>query len=440
MKTALDTFGLPVSELPPDEELIDLLINAAEIEHGLMVQYLYAAGTAGDSEVGAALRRVAIEEMGHFLTVQNLLIAFGSEPHLAHADWREASFFIPFGFKLEPASTLSLAKYTVAEMPSIDSPDIDAAQRADLPKILQDATVSAGGTSVQAHRVGLLYMKIYWLLRNSDAELPMDQVEPWTGFPVASVASAFPGVHIGDQLLQVDGSARTAPLEHWKRPGRVLKIRPIRTRGDALQAIADVSAQGEGFGTSPDGHFDKFVTAWRLAPETIVPAFTSNPWYIEPGAPAVVRRGDQIINPVAVTFARLGDRSYEVVVLTIALYLLLRVGTPANVRRGLASASIDCMNQCLATAIRNLSLLPSGDGTETNPKACGLPYLSEALTTPSDGKAITERIEFLSLEVAKIAAEAATTMPTVLANEAAAIGVAMTDVVWPGVKAAAAHL
>lgn len=439
MAGALEKLGMPVSDLPPDRELIDLLVNAAEIEHGLMVQYLYAAATAGDPDVAAELRRVAVEEMGHFLTVQNLLISFGSEPHLAHADWREAGFFTPFAFKLEAASRLSMAKYTIAEMPSSDSPHIDDAQRADLPQILKDASASAGGFGVEAHRVGLLYMKIYWLLRISDAELPAGQPEPWIGFPVSAAAAECPGEHVSENLLEPDRTVRNGLLGHWKKPGHVLKIRSIRTRADALQAVADVAAQGEGFGGSADGHFDKFVKVWRLASCT-VPAFTENPWYLEPGEPATLRQGDQITNPVAVAFARLGDRSYEVVVLTIALYLLLRADAPDDVRRQVASASIDCMNQCLAAAIRSLSPLQAGNGTEAEPKACGLPYLREPLATAAGGVAVLSRIEVLKAEMALITAEATPMMSTALANKAAGISTAMTDVIWPGVQVAAAHV
>jgi hypothetical protein len=39
-----------------------------------------------------------------------------------------------------------------------------------------------------------------------------------------------------------------------------------------MQAIADVSAQGEGFGDTEDGHFDKLVEAWRLATKAGAPA------------------------------------------------------------------------------------------------------------------------------------------------------------------------
>src|SRR4051812_28085487 len=77
------------------EQLAYLLTEAAEIEHGLMCCYLYAANTLkrGASEglaehEAAAVERwrdaivqVAIDEMLHLALVNNLLSAIGSAPH-----------------------------------------------------------------------------------------------------------------------------------------------------------------------------------------------------------------------------------------------------------------------------------------------------------------------------------------------------------------------
>jgi hypothetical protein len=71
--------------LEPRDEAVFLLTVAAEIEHALMVQYLYAAYSvrvAGDSTaelkaVQDLLLQIAREEMGHLATVQNLLLLIG---------------------------------------------------------------------------------------------------------------------------------------------------------------------------------------------------------------------------------------------------------------------------------------------------------------------------------------------------------------------------
>ena len=77
---------------PPEmtwrDYLVLLLHLGAEIEHALMVEYLYAAYSLGGDQIPHAHRpmvqrwqtnilNVAREEMGHLLTVQNLLCLLG---------------------------------------------------------------------------------------------------------------------------------------------------------------------------------------------------------------------------------------------------------------------------------------------------------------------------------------------------------------------------
>lgn len=89
------------------EQLIFLLCEAAEIEHGLMCSYLYAAWSLKQSpEEGlddiqlAAVDRwrniihgVAMEEMLHLTLVNNLLMSLGSPPHFSRPN-----FPIPVGY------------------------------------------------------------------------------------------------------------------------------------------------------------------------------------------------------------------------------------------------------------------------------------------------------------------------------------------------------
>src|SRR5437870_936621 len=71
------------------DHLVLLLHAAAGVEHELMVQYLYAAYSLGGDQVPADQRdlvqmwrrnllAIAKEEMGHFLTVQNILTLLGA--------------------------------------------------------------------------------------------------------------------------------------------------------------------------------------------------------------------------------------------------------------------------------------------------------------------------------------------------------------------------
>ena len=76
--------------LAPRDEAVFLLTAAAEIEHALMVQYLFAAysvrvepgGPAELQVVANLLTEIAREEMGHLVTVQNLLHVVGGPLNL----------------------------------------------------------------------------------------------------------------------------------------------------------------------------------------------------------------------------------------------------------------------------------------------------------------------------------------------------------------------
>ncbi|MFM9974738.1 MAG: ferritin-like domain-containing protein, partial [Beijerinckiaceae bacterium] len=99
------------------EQLIALLTEAAEIEHGLMCCYLYAAfslKTTEDCGLSpgqlAATRRwravvleVAIEEMLHLGLVANLMTAIGATPHFARPNFPVSPGYHPSGVIVELA-------------------------------------------------------------------------------------------------------------------------------------------------------------------------------------------------------------------------------------------------------------------------------------------------------------------------------------------------
>ena len=96
------------------EALIYMLYEAAELEHGIMCQYLFAAfslkqredeGLTAD-ELAAVVRwrsaiaHVATEEMLHLALVQNLLSAIGSAPHLSRPNLPAPARHYPAGVNL----------------------------------------------------------------------------------------------------------------------------------------------------------------------------------------------------------------------------------------------------------------------------------------------------------------------------------------------------
>lgn len=110
----------------PYLELLRLLREGAEIEHALMLQYLYSAcsikeryqGMVGQGAPTATnLVGVAVQEMQHLNAVNHLLVALGSCPQLQRQDFPYEPDIYPFPFELEPLSRNTLAKYVYCEAP-----------------------------------------------------------------------------------------------------------------------------------------------------------------------------------------------------------------------------------------------------------------------------------------------------------------------------------
>ncbi|HEX2560565.1 ferritin-like domain-containing protein [Phenylobacterium sp.] len=113
------------------EQLIHVLTEAAQIEHNLLCSYLYAAfsmkraGEAGLTKLqGAAVERwrkvilgVALEEMAHLATVNNLLLAVGGAPHLDRPNLPLAPGYHPAGIvvRLTPFSRATLDHFIFLE-------------------------------------------------------------------------------------------------------------------------------------------------------------------------------------------------------------------------------------------------------------------------------------------------------------------------------------
>ncbi|WP_407114495.1 ferritin-like domain-containing protein [Bradyrhizobium sp. LMG 9283] len=277
LKEAIRLLGLPsiVGAKTPLDDLKGLVKFAVTVEHGLMVQYLYASYEAKKSR--DELSSIAIEEMGHLLTVLNLLTALDAPIHLGRYDANLDRLFDPFPFKLEKVTAEVIAKFTACERP--DDEHVDPEERPLLPEILDAARKSAGVTPA---RVGLLYTKIYWLLRPTDEPLPN---EPWRDFPFEDVIKECPkDWHV--RPFPVTNPADREGGEPWKNQLSDVLVGSVTTREEALKGIADLTSQGEGFGAGNDAHFDRFVTLYSAFKQNPDPTreVPKDPWY--QGAPA----------------------------------------------------------------------------------------------------------------------------------------------------------
>ena len=152
----------------PYLEVVRLLREASEIEHALLVQYLYGAYSLKPAYAAirgfataspAHLLGVAIQEMQHLEKVNRMLGDLGAAPNLIRQDFPYEPDIYPFPLNLEPLSRTTLAKYVYTEAPASaldrdDPANTDPATQAFLDKL--DAAL--GG--VVPNHLGSLYQTI----------------------------------------------------------------------------------------------------------------------------------------------------------------------------------------------------------------------------------------------------------------------------------------
>jgi hypothetical protein len=291
-----------------------LLSMAAEIEHSLMVQYLYAAWSLGGPGISPAnqpdvlkwqriILGIAKEEMGHLITVQNVLRLLGGPVHLDREDFPWISGFYPFAFSLEPASAQSVAKYVVAESPPDWPASVSAAEK---DRIEQLALADAG---MQVRRVGDLYRTMIRIMNNPD----------W----------------LPDRLFHAETYPFQAAWDEWGRGyaagarGSTADTAPdvlvsrAANRTQAVQALTAIAQQGEAPQFIPadaeDSHFSRFLIVYR----GLVAASgwsASVPLPVDPKVPGIgaPAKGTPITNPESAAWGALFNLRYRMLLTWLA--------------------------------------------------------------------------------------------------------------------------
>lgn len=372
-RLSLELYGIPQVPSPHDKTVADearfLLKAAAEIEHGLLVQYLYAgysinlslpAPVQGNTPQNwaATIRNIAIQEMDHLITVQNLLLALKRNQYETYFDResfpvpREQVGLYPFAFRLEPMTGDSLSKYVSAESPLPETIN-DTALRAELQAIIHRAE-QATGMNTLGH-VGNIYAYLYWLFLPTD-----DASGPWPKFPADWFRARFPGRHLtttdfADEtelnFLQADPEEFHAndgndPSYPTNDPGMNHRwVFKVRRAEDALRAIAQIAAQGEGTEMAMDSHFLEFLDIYRDV--NALPAGSQTAVHLNvPTNPNL--RNDQatvsgrIVNKVTRLWGLLCNTRYLMLLQELPLALSLRRdnGADGNNRKILARDAI----------------------------------------------------------------------------------------------------
>jgi CDGSH-type Zn-finger protein/truncated hemoglobin YjbI len=317
------------------EALIYMLCEAAELEHGIMCQYLFAAFSLkqhedeglSNGELDAvnrwrrAISHVASEEMLHLALVHNLLSAIGAAPHFGRPNLPAPAHHYPAGVNLTlvPFGEQALRHFMFLERPEgmalqgadgIDAPVHEAvplmAERDIVPQLQDFATV------------GHLYRSIEQGL--------------------AHLAEKF-----GEQNLFVGPPRAQASTEHFRWP-ELVAVTDLAT---AQQAVDTILEQGEGArGHWEQAHFGQFVQILDEYREMLA----ANPRFdpVRPVMFATVRRCEH-----DATVPRIGERvtsrcgdlfnvSYEILLQMMERYFAHTEETDAQLAT-LADATISLM-------------------------------------------------------------------------------------------------
>jgi CDGSH-type Zn-finger protein/uncharacterized Fe-S cluster protein YjdI len=363
------------------EQLIALLTEAAEIEHGLMCCYLYAAfslKTTDDSGLSpeqlAATRRwraaiidVAVEEMLHLGLVANLMTAIGSTPHFARPNFPVSAGYHPSGVVVELSR---FCKETVDHFVYLERPEgMD---------IADGSGFGASNTYVRATRADVL--------------VPSAQDFLTVGYLYRAIAEGFSGLermHGHPNLFIGAASAQMSPeLTGFDKLIRVTDLASARA---AIDAIVE---QGEGSpGHTDDGHYVKFCKVR----DELVALVAADPGF-EPAWPVarnpVMRKPPNpdgkvhISAPEAARLLDIGNAAYGLMLRC----LMGAFGQPSatdDIRGQLYSTAIQLMHAVVPIAER-LARLPAS--MDANSPTAGLTFTLPRSITPVPDAVLAQRL------------------------------------------------
>ena len=333
------------------EALIYMLCEAAELEHGIMCQYLYAAFslkqspdeglTATETQTVQRWRQrishVAAQEMLHLALVQNLLSAIGGAPHLSRPNFPQPAAHYPAGVHLAllPFGEAALRHFMFLERP--EGMDLDDAE--GLAAVGRAAPAMAPGDIVPR---GQDFRTVGHLYRSIEA-----------GF--AHLAG-----QLGEQRLFIGPPRAQATAQYFGWPELVA----VTDLASAQRAIDEILEQGEGpRGDWKDAHFGQFVaildeylqlTEANPAFDPVRPVVAVN---VRPAErdPEIALAGDPLTRQVMDLF----NVCYETLLTMLQRFFAHTEETDAQLK-ALADATVDLMLQALKPLGDLVTTLPAG--------------------------------------------------------------------------------
>ena len=333
------------------EALIYMICEAAEMEHALLCEYLFAAFTLKEREdegltaaqleaVGrwrAVVHGVAGQEMLHLALTSNMLTALGASPHLSRPNLPQPARHYPPGVRLAllPFGERALRHFMYLERPEgMDLEDADGLEAvADASPLMSEEEIVPRLQDFAT--VGHLYRSIEAGFRHLAGRLGQDRL--FVGPPQAQV---------------------TRLSFSWP------ELVAVTDLASASRAIDAIVAQGEGSrGDWRDAHFGRFkrVLDELLAMRALDPTF-------EPARPVVAARvrmgegdarGPVIGDPLTARVADLFNVAYEVL-LQLLYRMLSRIDETEAQTRLLADVSVGLMVDVIEPLGKLLGTMPVG--------------------------------------------------------------------------------
>jgi hypothetical protein len=332
------------------EALLYMLCLAAELEHGLMCEYLFAAftlkqrvdeGVTADELVAIDRWRkvilgVAGQEMLHLSIVSNILSAVGMSPHLVRPNMPHPARHYPPGVTvaLLPFGEPALRHFMFLERPegsTIEDTEVFEVSKAAVPLIDPDAIAPVLQPFAT---VGHLYRSIEMGLKHL--------AEKW-----------------GEDRLFVGPRRAQAKPEHFHWPELV----QVTDLASAVRAIETIVEQGEGpRGDWKLAHFGRFksVLDEYLAVKQANPAFEA----ARPVLPATVWPHDagdipRLSDPHTARVADLFNVGYEILLQVLSRFFN-NIDESDSQLAALADVAVGLMFEVIKPLGQHLTELPAG--------------------------------------------------------------------------------
>ena len=336
-------------------QLIYLLTEAAELEHGVMCCYMFAAFSMKQStsegiteEQVAMIRRwrgvimqVAVQEMVHMCLACNLLTAVGGTPHVRRPNMPSSPKAYGPGFSLEltPFNRETMATFVFIERPESHETEWTQGENTSLPSLSAGNFSDIFSSERRYQTVGHLYRGIEDGLR-------------------------YLAQKYGEQELFIGPPNAQIIDRYFSLPGLI----PVTGLESAVRVIENIVEQGEGARVEDEhSHYNRFVALLNEYDEVMKenPDFVPgrpvlrNPYSMFPNDVQDTAGVSLIEDPVTMDVCNLFDGCYEILIQMMGR-LLMRGGETDAQLTEVADMTVAFMIDVIGPLGDVITTLPAG--------------------------------------------------------------------------------